>query len=152
MKRITIGSEQDTAALAAKMADLSQPGDVICLSGDLGAGKTTFTQYFAKALGIEDQVTSPTFTILHEYMGRLPLYHFDMYRIEDPYQLEDIGYEAYFFGSGVCVIEWPTQVLPLLPKDHLWLELEIGEGNQRKITMKGTNEYYQRKIEELCNG
>jgi len=150
MKSIEIKNQQDTARIAAKLADLSQPGDVICLSGDLGAGKTTFTQYFAWALGVEDQVTSPTFTILHEYQGRLPLYHFDMYRIEEPCQLEDIGYEAYFFGRGVCVIEWPSQILSLLPKDYLWIELGITAVDQRCFSMKGTNGYYQNKIEELC--
>ncbi len=148
----TINTQQETQVLAMKLAAMAKPGDVICLSGDLGAGKTTFTQYFAAALGIDELVTSPTFTIIQEYQGRIPLYHFDVYRIRTPYEMEDIGYEDYFYGKGVCMIEWPTLIEPLLPENHLWIELTVTGEFERNICLRGTNEYYEKKIEELFKG
>ena len=92
-------------ALAEKFGELAEGGDIVCLTGDLGAGKTTFTKAFALGMNIEEHITSPTFTIIQEYDGKLPLYHFDVYRIDDPLELEEIGYEEYFFGKGVTIIE-----------------------------------------------
>ena len=104
---------------------------VYCLLGDLGFGKTIFTKGFAKGLGIEEAVTSPTFTIVNEYDdGRLPFYHFDVYRIEDPYEMEEIGYEEYFYGNGVTFVEWANLIQDLIPKESIWIriskELEKG--------------------------
>lgn len=110
---------QDTYQLGYRMGVQAQKGDLFCLSGDLGVGKTVFTQGFAKGLGIEEPVSSPTFTIIQEYDGgRLPFYHFDVYRIADPDEMEEIGYEDYFYGNGVCLIEWAELIEELLPKNR----------------------------------
>lgn len=146
---INIKNQQETGRLALKLASLAEAGDMYCLSGDLGAGKTTFTQYFAKGLGVEDYVTSPTFTILQEYQGKLPLYHFDVYRITDPYEMEDIGYEEYFYGEGVCVVEWPSLIEAVLPEHYLKINMTVEDEFERKICFEATNDYYRKKIEEL---
>lgn len=115
MRRIT-KSPEETFALGEELGRLAKSGQIYCLDGELGAGKTVFTQGFAAGLGIREPVNSPTFTILQVYEeGRLPLYHFDVYRLGDPEELEEIGYEEYFFGNGVCLIEWAGQVADYLP-------------------------------------
>ncbi len=112
-------STQDTYQLGYRLGSEAKKGDIFCLSGDLGVGKTVFTQGFAKGLGIEEAVNSPTFTIIQEYEGgRLPFYHFDVYRIADIDEMEEIGYEDYFYGNGVCLIEWAELIDELLPKKH----------------------------------
>ena len=98
---------------------------VICLNGDLGVGKTVFTQGFAAGLGIIEPVNSPTFTILQEYLeGRLPFYHFDVYRIADIEEMEEIGYEDCFYGNGVCLIEWAELIQELIPKEAVQVRIE----------------------------
>ena len=133
--------EQDTYNLGKKFGEQARPGHIICLDGDLGAGKTVFTRGFAAGLGAEDMVCSPTFTIVHEYTtGRLPLYHFDVYRIEEPEEMYEIGYEEYFFGEGVCLIEWATLIGELIPPQalHINIKRDYTQGNDyRKITVDG---------------
>ena len=115
---------EDTFAFGQKLGREAVPGEIICLDGDLGVGKTVFTQGFAAGLGIDDYVNSPTFNIVKEYEGgRLPLYHFDVYRIGDPSEMEEIGYEDYFYGQGVSIIEWPGQIEELLPKEARWVRI-----------------------------
>lgn len=117
-------SAEDTFAFGQKLGREAVPGEIICLDGDLGVGKTVFTQGFAAGLGIDDYVNSPTFNIVKEYEGgRLPLYHFDVYRIGDPSEMEEIGYEDYFYGQGVSIIEWPGQIEELLPKEVRWVRI-----------------------------
>lgn len=117
-------SAEDTFAFGQKLGREAVPGEIICLDGDLGVGKTVFTQGFAAGLGIDDYVNSPTFNIVKEYDGgRLPLYHFDVYRIGDPSEMEEIGYEDYFYGQGVSIIEWPGQIEELLPKEARWVRI-----------------------------
>lgn len=117
-------SAEDTFAFGQKLGREAVPGDIICLDGDLGVGKTVFTQGFAAGLGIDDYVNSPTFNIVKEYEGgRLPLYHFDVYRIGDPSEMEEIGYEDYFYGQGVSIIEWPGQIEELLPEEARWVRI-----------------------------
>lgn len=117
-------SAEDTFAFGQKLGREAVPGGIICLDGDLGVGKTVFTQGFAAGLGIDDYVNSPTFNIVKEYEGgRLPLYHFDVYRIGDPSEMEEIGYEDYFYGQGVSIIEWPGQIEELLPKEARWVRI-----------------------------
>lgn len=112
-------SAQDTYQVGYKMGSEARKGEIYCLSGDLGVGKTVFTQGFAKGLRIDEAVNSPTFTIIQVYdSGRLPLYHFDVYRISDPDEMEEIGYEDYFFGNGVCLIEWAELIEELLPRER----------------------------------
>ena len=118
-------SAEETAHIAADYGRAAIPGDIICLSGQLGAGKTVFAQGFAQGLGYTGHVTSPTFTIMQEYVGgRLPLYHFDLYRLEGgTVDLEGIGYEDYFFTGGVCLIEWPEMAEDAIPPNALLVEI-----------------------------
>ena len=116
---------EETYELGKKMGREAKPGQIICLSGDLGVGKTVFTQGFAAGLGIEGPVNSPTFTILQQYEdGRLPLYHFDVYRIGGVSEMDEIGYEDCFFGGGVCLIEWPGLIEEILPEKAVWVTIE----------------------------
>ena len=110
--RVETNSPEETFDLGRRMGADAKPGQIYTLNGDLGAGKTIFTKGMAAGLGIEEPVSSPTFTIVQEYSGgRLPLYHFDVYRIGDPEEMEEIGYDDYFFGEGVCLIEWAELIL-----------------------------------------
>lgn len=111
-------SYDDTQKIAADFSKELKSGDVICMYGDLGAGKTAFVQGLAKGLGIEEPITSPTFTIVNEYSGRLMLYHFDVYRIADSDEMFEIGYDEYIDGDGVCVIEWPQLISDILPENR----------------------------------
>lgn len=132
-------SEQETFLIGRQMAEAAQPGDIYCLIGDLGVGKTIFSKGFATGLGILEPITSPTFTIVQVYEGAKPLYHFDMYRIEDEDELEMIGYEDYFYGQGVCLVEWANRVEDVIPKEAIWVTIEkdLEKGfDYRKITVK----------------
>lgn len=108
-------SPEETSEIAAELAKSLKSGDVICLNGDLGVGKTAFVQGLAKALGVTDYVSSPTFTIVNSYDGSLPLHHFDVYRINDCEEMYEIGYEEYICGDGISVIEWSENILDILP-------------------------------------
>ncbi len=131
---------EETFELGRRMGLKAVPGAVYCLEGDLGVGKTVFTQGFAQGLGVGGPVNSPTFTILQQYEdGRMPLYHFDVYRIGDVEEMEEIGYEDCFFGEGVCLIEWPSLIREILPEDAVWIR--IGKDpkrgfDYRKITVE----------------
>lgn len=150
MKRIVCTNEEETKNIGYKLGSLLQKGDIICLTGDLGAGKTTFTKSIALGLEVEEDVTSPTFTIINEYYGRLPVYHFDVYRIMDIDEMYDLGYEEYFYGNGVCIIEWASQIKELIPKEHLWIEIKLGnEINNREFYIEGTTKHYKNMIQEL---
>ena len=128
-----IENQQETKAFGLELAKTLKPGDIIALIGDLGTGKTTLTKSIAEGLGITEMITSPTFTILHEYHeGRLPLYHFDVYRINDVEEMFELGYEEYFFGKGVCVVEWADLIMEVIPKEATVIRMEYGsEENQR---------------------
>ena len=129
-------SQDETFAFGENLGAEARPGEIYCLDGDLGVGKTVFTQGFAKGLGITDYVNSPTFTIVKEYEGRLPLYHFDVDRIGDPSEMEEIGYEEYFYGQGVTIIEWPELILDLIPPEAKWIRIskDLSKGfDYRKI-------------------
>ena len=118
-------SAEETFAFGKRLGEAALPGQVICLNGDLGVGKTVFTQGFAAGLGIIEPVNSPTFTILQEYLeGRLPFYHFDVYRIADIEEMEEIGYEDCFYGNGVCLIEWAELIQELIPKEAVQGRIE----------------------------
>lgn len=131
--------EQDTYDLGKKLGENCKSGDIILLNGDLGVGKTVFTKGFGKGLGIEEPINSPTFTIMQIYeQGRLPLYHFDVYRIADPEEMDEIGYEDYFFGKGVCLIEWASLIEELIPEHVTEIQIEkvLEKGfDYRKITI-----------------
>lgn len=131
---------EETFELGKTMGLKAVPGEVYCLEGDLGVGKTVFTQGFAAGLGICGPVNSPTFTILQQYEdGRMPLYHFDVYRIGDVEEMEEIGYEDCFYGEGVCLIEWPSLIEEILPGQavRIRIEKDLGKGfDYRKITVE----------------
>ena len=133
-------SERDTFELGFKMGQEAKPGDVCTLIGDLGVGKTVFTQGFAKGLGIDDNVCSPTFTIVQVYdEGRLPFYHFDVYRIGDVSEMDEIGYEDYFFSDGVSMVEWANLIEEIIPEDavKVLIEKDLSKGvDYRKITIE----------------
>lgn len=132
-------SSDETFELAKELADRAQKGDIYTLIGDLGVGKTVFTQGFAKGLGIEGPVNSPTFTILQVYdKGRMPFYHFDVYRIGDVEEMDEIGYEDCFYGDGVCMIEWADLVKEIIPKSavRITIDKDLSRGvDYRRITI-----------------
>ena len=118
-------SPEDTFALGVKLGAEARPGQIYMLNGDLGVGKTVFTQRLARGLHIDEPVSSPTFTILQEYeSGRLPLYHFDVYRLGEPEELEEIGCDDYFFGNGVCLIEWAERIREWIPDGAITVIIE----------------------------
>lgn len=132
-------SPAETFELGNKLGSQAKPGMIICLNGDLGTGKTVFTQGFAAGLGITEPVNSPTFTIVQVYEeGRLPLYHFDVYRIGDPEEMDEIGYEDYFYGEGVSLIEWSELIEELIPREAMGvlIEKDLSRGfDYRRITL-----------------
>lgn len=133
-------SPEETFAFGKMLGQQAVAGQVLCLDGDLGVGKTVFTQGFAQGLGIEGPVNSPTFTIVQVYEeGRLPLYHFDVYRIGDVEEMDEIGYEDYFYGEGVALIEWSTLIEEIIPESaiHVTIEKDVEQGfDYRRITVK----------------
>ena len=137
-------SPEETYALGKSLGETAKAGDVFCLNGDLGVGKTVFTQGFANGLGIMEPVNSPTFTIVQQYDdGRLPLYHFDVYRIGDISEMDEIGYEDCFYGEGVCLIEWADLIEEILPEHYTRITIckNLEKGfDYRKITLEEIGE------------
>ena len=134
-------SEEETEALGRRLGEILDQSTVVAFTGDLGAGKTAFTRGLAKGLDIPDRVTSPTFTIVNEYEGgRLPLFHFDMYRLSSADELFDIGWEDYLARGGVCAVERSENVREALDRHTIWVEIRRGEGqDQRVIQIKGVD-------------
>jgi tRNA threonylcarbamoyladenosine biosynthesis protein TsaE len=133
--KITTTSADHTRALGAAIGELLRPGDVVVLAGDLGAGKTTFAQGVAVALGVVDRVTSPTFTIVHEHEGRVPLAHVDVYRLESLGELHDLGFEEVVDDVRVTLVEWGDMVAQALPTDRLTVRLElVADDDERFVT------------------
>lgn len=131
---IEIKNEEDTKAFGRKLAEDALPGTVYALIGDLGTGKTTLTKSIAEGLGITRPITSPTFTIVQEYReGRLPLFHFDVYRLKNAEDLFEIGADEYFYGRGVSVVEWADLVMEALPEDTKYIFIEYGEEENGRI-------------------
>lgn len=145
-----LGSEEDTKRLGHQLANALQPGDVVALIGDLGTGKTALTKAVAAGLGIGDMITSPTFTIVCEYhSGRLPMYHFDVYRVSDPDELFEIGFEEYLFGTGVCLIEWADLIEDILPARTIRVELGYGVREGERVASVSWPEDRQLTINDL---
>ena len=139
-RKIETFSAEETYALGKKLGSEAKPGDVLTLIGDLGVGKTVFTQGFAAGLGITEPISSPTFTIVQVYEeGRLPFYHFDVYRIGDIEEMDEIGYEDYFYGDGVTMIEWANLIEEILPETYqeVQIEKDLEKGfDYRTITIR----------------
>ena len=134
MRNVIIRDETETKKFAIDVAQTLKKGDVIALVGDLGTGKTTLSKYIAEALGITETITSPTFTIVQEYhSGRLPLYHFDVYSVDDIEEMYRIGYEEYFYGEGVCIVEWADIVEEIIPEDAKVIFIEYGEDEGERL-------------------
>lgn len=149
MIKIITKTPQELEYVGKRMAQFVNAGDFLALDGDLGAGKTLFTQGLAQGLNVLEDINSPTFTIIHEYeSGKLPLYHMDVYRLKQPEEMYDLGYEEYFYGNGVTVVEWAQIIESLLPDEYLAIEIVvIPEGRELRFTPYG--EHYEHLIEEL---
>lgn len=134
MREVIIKNEEDTRSFGLALGRSLKPNDIVALVGDLGTGKTTLTKYIASGLGIKEMITSPTFTIVCEYhSGRLPLYHFDVYRIEDSEDMFEIGAEEYFDGGGVSIVEWADMIAEIMPDETKWIFIEYGEKEGERI-------------------
>lgn len=148
-KKMESFSEKDTFSIGEKIGIQAKKGDIYLLHGDLGVGKTVFTKGFAQGLGIWEPITSPTFTLIQEYQeGRLPFYHFDVYRIGDVEEMYDLGVEEYLFGDGVCLIEWPSRIEEILPENckNIWIEKDLEKGfDYRRII-------FDRETGNTCEG
>lgn len=151
MLTITTKNEEETMNFAKKLTEFLKPGMVLILEGDLGAGKTTFTKGIGEGLGIQRLIKSPTYTIIREYMdGEYPLYHIDLYRLEES-EVEDLGLEEYFEGEGLTVIEWPSVAPEELPKERLELRLNVDPSSpeQREIELTSAGEKYDNVLEQI---
>lgn len=144
---IEINNLEETINLGNKLGKLLQPNMLITLSGDLGAGKTTFTKGIGQGLGIKKIINSPTFTILKQYQGRLNLSHFDAYRLEG--QDDDLGFEEIFDSDDVCVVEWANFIADILPKEHLEIIIRKLDEDAREFTFKAVGSRYERLLEDL---
>jgi tRNA threonylcarbamoyladenosine biosynthesis protein TsaE len=145
---ISVSAEQ-TREIASLIGGKLRKGDILALSGELGSGKTCFTGGLARGLDVSEkyQITSPTFTLINEYPGRCKLYHFDVYRLNGYSDFEDLGYEEYFCGDGIVVIEWAEKIVQILPNDTIFISFEYLDENRRKIIMKGSKS----RLEELID-
>ncbi|GEN57751.1 tRNA (adenosine(37)-N6)-threonylcarbamoyltransferase complex ATPase subunit type 1 TsaE [Halolactibacillus alkaliphilus] len=147
-KTYHVYTADETKRLAEKIAKLLRRNDCLTLSGDLGAGKTTFTKGLGIGLGVKRTINSPTFTIVKVYQGEKPLYHIDAYRLED--EEEDIGFDDYFYGDGVTVVEWPQFIQSFLPKERLDIVIKkIDDSDERLITLKAIGKYFDYVIKEI---
>jgi len=142
-------SPEETGQFAEKLAAYLKPGAVLTLEGDLGAGKTTFTKGLAKGIGVTKTVNSPTFTIIKEYRGRLPLYHMDVYRLDDSF--EDLGFDEYFEGEGVTVVEWAHLIQDQLPEELLSLSIYREGDSTRRIVLKPYGDRYSELCKEIVS-
>jgi tRNA threonylcarbamoyladenosine biosynthesis protein TsaE len=150
MFKIVSKSAEQTFMIGEALGRLLKQGDIICLTGDLGAGKTAFTKGIGKGLEIKEFITSPTYTIINEYEGTLPLYHFDVYRLEGVEEMLELGYEEYFYGDGAVVVEWADIVKDIIPQERLWITIVKGrEEDVREIIFDASGDRYQNIVKEL---
>ena len=145
-------SPEDTRAIAACLAGTLVPGDVIALSGDLGAGKTCFVQGAARTLGVESPVTSPSFVLVREYQGDYPIMHLDVYRLTNLQELTDLGYEEFLDPSAIVFIEWGDAIGPLLPDEFLEVEIKHGDGDHRTVDLHARGNGWERKLASILDG
>jgi len=126
-------SQEETVKLGEKLAVQLKPGSIVALTGDLGAGKTYLTKGIVKGMGLKASVTSPTFVLMNIYPGKIPVFHYDCYRLKDEADMEKLGYEEYFYGNGVTVVEWADRIKGIIPKDAVKINFKIGKNNVRNI-------------------
>ena len=149
---VTTLSVEETRIIGASLAPMLLPGDVVSLSGDLGAGKTALVQGIAAAFGVEERVTSPSFTIVHEYKGRFPMFHIDVYRLNSFQEVLDLGFEEFLDGNAVVMIEWGGAIGPLLPRRHLEIEIRATgdeDPNARFLVFRPHGQEWIRKIQDM---
>ena len=142
-------SGKQTEEIGRLLGELAEPGDVYLLIGELGAGKTTLARGIARGLGIEGYLTSPTFTLVNEYRGRLPFYHIDLYRLDRLSEVMDLGFEEYLTSHGVIAIEWPEKAEGLLPEAYLLISLDVLSANRRRISLRAEGTRYEQLLDEL---
>jgi tRNA threonylcarbamoyladenosine biosynthesis protein TsaE len=147
-------SADETFAFARKIGEKLREGDILALSGELGSGKTCFTGGLARGLGVSEnyQITSPTFTLVNEYPAKHRLFHFDVYRLNDYSDLDDLGYDEFIAGYGVVVIEWAEKIAPIIPETAIFINFEYIDENKRKITIKGPQQRLKDFFADLKNG
>jgi len=148
---LTSRRPEETRRLGTIIGRLARPGDVLLLTGKLGAGKTCLAQGIATGLGTDECALSPSFVIMRQLKGRLPLYHIDLYRLENIEEIADLGLDDYFYGQGLSVVEWAERAFQLLPPQHLLIDIEYGGGNRRHFNLIASGERYQKMVEELEN-
>ncbi|HKZ16906.1 MAG TPA: tRNA (adenosine(37)-N6)-threonylcarbamoyltransferase complex ATPase subunit type 1 TsaE [Geobacteraceae bacterium] len=151
MFSVVTRNENETRALGEKVGALLRPGNFVALYGDLGSGKTRFAQGVALGAGVkpDTHVTSPTYTILNEYKGAYPVYHFDLYRLGGDADIAELGFEEYFYGDGICLVEWPERLACELPDQHLKVYFYHGEGDTRRIEFDWRGEFYEEILRSL---
>lgn len=146
---LTTISAEETTALGERLGRLLGPGDVVALFGDLGAGKTTLTKGIAVGLGLAADIHSPTFTLIHEHPGAVPLYHVDLYRLSSEEEVETLGLEEYIYSDGVTIIEWADRMKSILPKDRLDITLRMQGDTERELTFETVSERVGKIISDL---
>ena len=147
--KIATKSPEDTQELGRRLGELAQPGDIYVLTGKLGAGKTTLTQGIARGLGTKENAMSPSFVLIHELKGRLPLYHIDLYRLDKIEEISALGLDDYLFGDGVSVVEWGEKAGDILPDESLSIEIEYLDGDERSIEIKANGARYEGLLKQL---
>ncbi|MFA5059655.1 MAG: tRNA (adenosine(37)-N6)-threonylcarbamoyltransferase complex ATPase subunit type 1 TsaE [Candidatus Omnitrophota bacterium] len=148
--KIISENAKQTVELGKRLARCLKKGDIICLFGDLGSGKTTFTKGIAQGLCVsKNSVNSPTFVLLNIHKGRLPLFHFDLYRLDNIDEILMIGYEEFFYGEGVSIVEWAEKLKKLLPENHLSVKISLKKNNQRLIQISARGSRYQELLKEF---
>lgn len=147
--QLTSQSPEQTQKLGVRIGELALPGDVFLLAGDLGAGKTCLTQGIAWGLDIKEYALSPTFIIVRELYGRLPLYHIDLYRLDRIEETMDLGLDDYLYGRGVCVVEWAEKALSILPEEHLLIRISYLAETERSFQMEPSGQRYREIVAQL---
>jgi tRNA threonylcarbamoyladenosine biosynthesis protein TsaE len=142
-------SPEETQKFGTRLGKIAQPGDVLLLVGKLGAGKTCLAQGIAWGLNIEEYAASPSFVVIRELEGRLPLYHIDFYRLDNLEEIAELGLDDYLYGKGVCVVEWAEKGLSLLPPGHLLIEMSYVSDTERRLKLKPSGKRYQKMVAEL---
>ena len=142
-------SPEETKKIGKEVGKLARPGDLLAFYGELGAGKTCFIQGISQQLEVKDYVTSPSFTIINEYQGKIPIYHFDLFRLNNAEEILELGYEEYFYGEGLAVIEWAEKIEQLLPKEHLKIDIKFKNYHKRIISFIPQGDRFEKLLKEL---
>lgn len=146
---LVTGSPEETQELGRRLGELAEPGDVFLMTGDLGSGKTCLTQGIARGLGVKENALSPTFVIMREMHGRLPLYHVDLYRLDRLEEAEDLGLDDYFYGSGVSVVEWAEKALGLMPPERMMVRIDYLSDTERRMHLIPLGTRYEQIVRRL---